>query len=42
MTAERIQILDQMGMIWDSQQAVWNENYEQLLEYKRRYGHVYV
>jgi hypothetical protein len=42
MTAERIQILDQLGMIWDSQQAVWNERYEQLLEFKRIHGHVYV
>ncbi|KAG7368636.1 helicase domain protein [Nitzschia inconspicua] len=42
MTPERIRILDQLGMIWDSQQAVWNERYEELLEFKRIHGHLKV
>jgi hypothetical protein len=42
MTSERIHILDQLGMVWDSQALVWNARYEQLLEYKRIHGHVYV
>jgi hypothetical protein len=42
MTSERIHMLDQLGMVWDSQALVWNARYDELLKYKSIHGHVYV
>jgi hypothetical protein len=39
MTAERIQILNDIGFVWDSHEVIWNERYAQLLAYKSKFGH---
>jgi hypothetical protein len=49
MTPERIQLLEQVGMIWSlkEMQATkhdekWNRHYQELVEYQKQHGHVHV
>jgi hypothetical protein len=39
MSDERIRALDEVGFVWDSHSAVWEERLNELLEYKRANGH---
>lgn len=39
MSEERIKALEQIGFIWDSHAAIWDERVYELLDYKRMYGH---
>ena len=42
MTPERVQALQYVGFVWDANAAVWNECFEQLLEFKAQFGHCLV
>ncbi len=42
MTQERVDALNDEGFIWDSHDVVWRERYNQLIEYKAKYGHTKV
>lgn len=42
LTDERVQLLEDIGFIWDSHDAAWEENYEGLLEFHRKNGHCHV
>ena len=39
LTAERQKILDELGFIWDSHRAIWEERLNEIREFKERYGH---
>jgi Helicase associated domain/Helicase conserved C-terminal domain len=39
LSAKRAQRLDEIGFVWDLPEAAWEENIEQLKEFKRRYSH---
>ena len=39
MTQERIEELERVGFVWDSHQVAWEERYEELKEFKKKYGH---
>lgn len=39
MSDERIQALEQVGFVWDSHSAVWDERLEELLEFRQVMGH---
>lgn len=39
MSDERAQALEEIGFVWDSHRAVWDERLQGLLEYKARNGH---
>jgi Helicase associated domain len=39
MDAERIQLLDSIGFVWDGQDANWNAMFEQLCQYQAMHGH---
>lgn len=39
MTSERIQVLEGIGFIWDSQGAAWNERLLELKEFRRAHRH---
>lgn len=39
---ERVRLLNQIGFIWNSHDAVWEERWNELLEFKRLYGHCIV
>jgi len=39
MSDERVQALEEIGFVWDSHRAVWDERLQELLEYKRVKGH---
>jgi hypothetical protein len=39
LTEERQSALDNLGFIWDSHNAVWEERLSELMEFKRRHGH---
>lgn len=39
MTDERISILEKIGFVWDSQNAAWDEQRMDLIEYKKDFGH---
>jgi hypothetical protein len=39
MTDERIQLLNDIGFVWDSHEVVWMERFHELLGYKNVYGH---
>jgi hypothetical protein len=42
LTPQREQRLDELGMVWNIREYMWEENYEQLLEYYYTHGHVNV
>jgi len=39
MTQERIQALQEIGFIWDSQAAQWSERLQELAEFRSKFGH---
>jgi len=39
LTKERVNLLDDIGFVWDSHEAAWQEKLKELLVYKKRYGH---
>jgi hypothetical protein len=39
MTAEHIRELESVGFIWDISAAVWKDRFEQLREFKAKFGH---
>jgi hypothetical protein len=39
MTEERINILNDIGFVWDSHEVVWRERFAQLAAYKHKCGH---
>jgi len=39
MTEERINILNEIGFVWDSHEVIWNERFSQLVAYKQKFGH---
>ena len=39
MTDERIQLLERIGITWDSQGTLWNDRYNELKHYKMVTGH---
>jgi Helicase associated domain len=42
LTKERLDILNGLGMVWDAHEYVWEEHYEELLDFYYREGHVNV
>jgi hypothetical protein len=42
MTSERIQLLEDVGMVWNRREESWMDRYRQLQEYKKKYGHINV
>lgn len=38
-TDEQVTILEELGFIWDSQEYIWEQRYEELKQYKEKYGH---
>lgn len=39
MTEQRITALEELGFVWDSHSALWEERYGELQEYVKTYGH---
>jgi hypothetical protein len=39
---ERVRLLNKIGFIWNSHDAVWEERWNELLQYKRLHGHCVV
>lgn len=39
LTQVREEALNELGFVWDSHQATWEENYSQLVAFKARHGH---
>jgi hypothetical protein len=39
MTPERLEALQELGFIWDSQSVAWLERWQELAEFNLRYGH---
>ncbi len=39
MSDERAQALEDLGFVWDSHGAIWDERYQELLDYKTMKGH---
>uniref|UniRef100_A0A7S2Y8D8 Helicase-associated domain-containing protein n=1 Tax=Entomoneis paludosa TaxID=265537 RepID=A0A7S2Y8D8_9STRA len=39
MTEDRVQALEEIGFIWDSQGAAWSERLEELRSYRGQFGH---
>jgi Helicase associated domain len=42
LTQERIERLESIGFVWNSQEDKWQSRYEELLAFRRRFGHVHV
>jgi len=38
MTSERIEILENIGFVWDSHEAAWQERLKELLDFKKKHG----
>ena len=38
LTEERMQNLNQIGFVWDAQEAAWDERYDELVSYKKIHG----
>jgi len=38
-TQEKINMLNQIGFVWDKRGHMWRENYDRLKEFKEKYGH---
>mmetsp|Transcript_12176 Transcript_12176/g.18688 ORF Transcript_12176/g.18688 Transcript_12176/m.18688 type:complete len:212 (+) Transcript_12176:16-651(+) len=41
-TMERIQMLNNIGFVWDSHDAAWHEKFEQAQLFKEKYGHCFI
>lgn len=39
MTKERIETLDKIGFIWQAQDALWQERFNELKKFKKKHGH---
>jgi hypothetical protein len=39
MSDERTQVLEEVGFVWDSHSVIWEERFQELLEYKQATGH---
>lgn len=39
MTRDRVQALEQIGFVWDSQTSVWRQRLRELVAYQQTYGH---
>ena len=39
LTAERQEMLEQLGFVWDSHALGWEERWQELREFKEKYGH---
>jgi len=39
LSAERKQLLDAIGFVWDAREQVWEQNFAALFKFKRREGH---
>ena len=39
MTEGRINILNEIGFVWDSHEVIWNERFNQLVSYRQQFGH---
>ena len=39
MTSKRVQILEEIGFVWDSQACLWAQKYEELQQYQAKHGH---
>lgn len=39
MTQERVKVLDEIGFIWQAQDALWQERFHELLKFKKEHGH---
>ena len=39
MTDERITVLENIGFVWDSHTASWEERMQELMDYRNQYGH---
>jgi hypothetical protein len=42
LTKERRDALDNLGFVWDSHNAIWEERFNELVEFKRVHGHTSV
>ena len=42
MSQERIDMLEDLGFVWDSHSALWEERYKELLEFHMAFGHTNV
>jgi hypothetical protein len=42
LTQERIERLESIGFVWNSQEDRWQSRYEELIAFRRRFGHVHV
>jgi hypothetical protein len=42
LTTERLEMLNDLGMVWDAHEYVWDEQYEDLLDFYYENGHVNV
>ena len=42
MTEERVKALEGLGFVWDSQFALWEERFQELIAYRNQYGHANV
>lgn len=39
MRQERLNLLENIGFVWNMKKAYWNEMYQKLKEYKEQHGH---
>lgn len=39
MTPERAELLEQIGFVWDAQEAAWMSRYRELCDFRRENGH---
>lgn len=39
---ERIEMLNKIGFVWHAKEALWQERFAELLEFKKKYGHCFV
>jgi hypothetical protein len=42
LSSERIQMLNDVGFVWDPHEFVWSKNFEELIEYKKKHGNTRV
>ena len=42
LTLDRIQMLEDVGFVWDSHRAAWDEKFDELKEFKDLHGHCFV
>mmetsp|Transcript_8341 Transcript_8341/g.13050 ORF Transcript_8341/g.13050 Transcript_8341/m.13050 type:complete len:354 (+) Transcript_8341:60-1121(+) len=39
MTVARVKLLEEIGFVWDSHEVVWQDKFNDLLEFKQKHGH---